>query len=90
MAGITDREPFSNGQRFFLRSFGGLGLLSGGAEAGEHALQSEGGVSFRCTRVALLPAVDDRTGRLSDEFLSDRLLKYIFHWFACPAMMTNT
>ncbi len=90
MARITDRELFSDRQRFFFRSLGGLGLRPRGAEAGEHALQSEGGVSFCGTRVALLPAVDDRTGRLSDEFLSDRWLKCIFRWFACPAAMTNS
>lgn len=90
MARITDRKPFLDGQRFFFRSIGALGLLSGETEAGGRLLQSEGGVSFRRARVALTPAADDRTSWLSDGFLSRRRMKSIFRWFACPAAMTNT
>ncbi len=90
MAGITDRKLFSDGQRFFFRGSGGVGLLSKGTEAGEHALQSEGNASFCGTRVALPPVVDDRMNRLSDGFLSDRWSKRMSRWLACPAAMTDS
>ncbi len=90
MAGITDRKLLSDGQRFFCRDSGGFGLPSEGTEAGEHALQSEGGVSFCGTRVALLSVVDDRTNRLSGEFLSEHWSKCVSRWLACPAAVTDS
>jgi len=69
MARNTDREPFLNGQRFFFRSIGGLGLPPGGAEAGGHASGSEGSVSSGYERVVSTPAVNDHTSRLSERVL---------------------
>ena len=90
MARITDRPPFLDGQRFFFRSIKGHGLRPRGAGAGGCALQSECDASFCGTRIALMPAVRDRTSWLSDGFLSDRRMKCIFRWFACSAAMTST
>lgn len=90
MARITDRRLFLDEQRFFFRNLGGLGLPARGAEAGGHALQSDGGASFRATQVALLPAVEHRASRLSDGFLSDRRMKSTFRWLACPMAMAST
>ncbi len=90
MARITDRKPFLEGQRFFFRSIGALGLSPGEAEAGGHTLQNDGGVSFCGTRVTLTSAGDDRASRLFDGLLFDRHMKHIFRRFACPAAMTST